>query len=159
MNSNPRYTEVIPGPGYGAGMARESTPLEEAVARIGDRWSLLVIEALLGGSRKFNELSETLPGISPNVLSQRLKQLEKEAVVVTHPYSKKPLRLRYELTAAGRDLAGALRLLAHWGSRASDSGDSLLHDACGTPIEARWYCPTCARVVDDAETAAELRFV
>ncbi|HWL66571.1 MAG TPA: helix-turn-helix domain-containing protein [Actinomycetota bacterium] len=136
-----------------------TTPLEEAVGRIGDRWSLLVIDALLGGAKRFNELADALPAISPNVLSQRLKRLEKEALVVTHPYSRKPLRLRYELTAGGRDLAGALRLLAHWGAGASESVDSPRHELCGTAIEPRWYCPTCARVVDDGEAAAELRYI
>jgi hypothetical protein len=51
------------------------------------------------------------------------------------------------------ELAGALRLLADWGSRrATGQGtETLRHDACGTPLEARWYCPTCARSIDEAE--------
>jgi DNA-binding HxlR family transcriptional regulator len=145
MNSNPEV--------------KEPTPLEAAVGRIGDRWSLLLIDALLDGPRRFNELTAALPGIAPNVLSQRLKSLERNAVLVGHPYSHKPLRFRYELTGAGRDLAGALRLLAHWGAQGSDSADPSRHDLCGTPVEPRWYCPTCARVVDENETASELRFI
>ena len=142
MNSNPRVT-----------------PLESAVARIGDRWSLLLIEALLEGPQRFNGLAAAVPGIAPNVLSQRLKHLEREAVIVGHPYSHKPLRFRYELTGAGRDLAGALRLLTYWGSRGSDEVDAPRHDVCGTPVEPRWYCPTCARTVDEHEAATELRFL
>jgi hypothetical protein len=60
-----------------------------------------------------------------------------------------------ELTADGRELAGALRLLADWGARAESSG-ALRHGTCGTPLEARWYCPTCARAIDTTE-ATELR--
>ena len=56
-------------------------------------------------------------GIAPNVLSRRLRHLEHEGLVVATPYSRRPLRLAYELTAAGRELAGALRLLAAWGAR------------------------------------------
>ena len=145
--------------GYDPAVSDQPTPLEEAVARIGDRWSLLLIDALLEGPRKFNELTEALPGIAPNVLSQRLKNLEKGAVLVSQPYSTRPLRVRYELTGSGRELAGALRLLAHWGARASDETDAPRHDVCGTPIEPRWYCPTCARIVEENETAAELRFI
>jgi hypothetical protein len=78
-------------------------------------------------------------------------------VLLTRPYSERPLRLSYELTADGLELAGALRLLADWGSRA-DSSDALRHQACGTPLEARWYCPTCARSVDTGE-ATELRLL
>jgi DNA-binding HxlR family transcriptional regulator len=131
--------------------------LDEAVARVGDRWTLLIVQALLGGSRRFNDLLAALPGIAPNVLSQRLKHLEREAVVVSQPYSRRPPRFAYELTASGRELAGALRLLAQWGAERSGEGDGLRHVACGTPLEARWYCPTCARPVDD-DDAGDLRF-
>jgi hypothetical protein len=59
------------------------------------------------------------------------------------------------LTADGRELAGALRLLADWGAR-DESSDTLRHGTCGTPLEARWYCPTCARSIAEDETT-ELR--
>ena len=133
------------------------SPLQAALDRVGDRWSLLVVEALLGGPRRFNDLQAALPGIAPNILSDRLKRLERERVLLTRPYSERPLRLRYELTADGLELAGALRLLADWGSRA-DSSDALRHGACGTPLEARWYCPTCARSIETDE-ATELRLL
>jgi len=134
-----------------------SSPLAEAVARVGDRWTLLIVQALLDGSRRFNDLLETLPGIAPNILSKRLDHLQREALVVSQRYSERPPRFAYQLTAVGQELAGALRLLAQWGAQRSGEGDSLRHLECGTPMEARWYCPTCTRVVDDAE-AGELRF-
>ena len=136
---------------------RPASPLEAAVERVGDRWSLLLVEALLGGARRFGELAERVPGISTNVLSQRLKQLEQAGVVVARPYSRRPLRLAYELTGPGLELAGALRLLAHWGARSSGEVRAPRHEACGTPMEPRWYCPTCARQVDDPQ-AEGLRF-
>jgi DNA-binding HxlR family transcriptional regulator len=135
-----------------------ASPLDEAVARVGDRWTLLLVQELLAGPRRFNDLLAALPGLAPNVLSQRLKHLEREAVVVGQPYSRRPPRLAYELTAAGRELAGALRLLTQWGADRSGAGDGPRHAACGTPVEARWYCPTCARTVDDDE-AGDLRYV
>jgi DNA-binding HxlR family transcriptional regulator len=128
------------------------SPLEAALERVGDRWSLLVVEALLGGPRRWSELAESVPGIAPNILSDRLKRLEREAVVASRPYSERPMRVVYELTAAGRELAGALRLLADWGAGRSPSAEPLRHAACGTPMEARWYCPTCARPVAEDET-------
>ncbi len=133
------------------------SPLQAALDRVGDRWSLLVVEALLDGPRRFNDLQTALSGIAPNILSDRLKRLERERVLLTRPYSERPLRLSYELTADGLELAGALRLLADWGSRA-DSSDALRHETCGTPLEARWYCPTCARSIDTNE-ATELRLL
>jgi len=132
-----------------------ATPLELALERVGDRWSLLIVEALLDGPRRFNELAEGV-GIAPNILTDRLRRLEREGVVVARPYSERPPRMEYELTSAGHDLAGALRLLADWGSRRSEDSDPLRHELCGTPLEARWYCPTCTVVIDD-RAAAEAR--
>ncbi len=128
---------------------RASSPLADALARVGDRWTLLVVQALLAGPRRFNELLEEIPGIAPNILSQRLKRLERDAILVSRPYIERPPRAAYELTAEGMELAGALRLLAHWGSRHALPGEALRHQTCGTPVEARWYCPTCDQLLED----------
>jgi len=132
------------------------SPLARALERVGDRWTLLVVDALLGGPRRFNELVEDVPGIAPSVLTQRLRHLEREALMIATPYSERPRRFEYELTESGRELAGALRLLADWGARGEDA-EPLTHATCGTPLEARWYCPTCGEAVDEPETA--VRFV
>jgi DNA-binding HxlR family transcriptional regulator len=144
--------------GPGPGPETAATPLGEAMARVGDRWTLQVVHALLGGPRRFNDLLAGLPGLAPNILTQRLRHLEREGVVVATPYSRRPPRVVYELTASGRELAGALRLLAQWGAGRAEDADALRHAACGTPMEARWWCPTCARVVDD-DQGDEVRFV
>ena len=136
-----------------------SSPLAEALARVGDRWTLLVVEALLPGPRRFNDLLGQIPGIAPNILSERLKRLERDALLVTRPYSERPPRAAYELTAEGRALAGALRLLAQWGAGHTDQAKAPRHPACGTPIEARWYCPTCDQLVDNELDHAEAHFV
>jgi len=134
------------------------SPLDAALARVGDRWALLLVDAMLGGPRRFSELSDSLAGIASNVLSHRLKMLERAGVVVATPYSERPLRMVYELSAAGRELAGALRLLAQWGAGSAGDEDLLRHAACGTPVEARWYCPACDEAVDD-DDAADLHFL
>ena len=136
-----------------------SSPLAEALARVGDRWTLLVVEALLTGPGRFNDLLGQIPGIAANILSDRLKRLEREALLVARPYSERPPRAAYELTAGGRELAGALRLLAHWGARHTDPAQAPRHAACGTPVEARWYCPTCDHLVENEPSHAELHFV
>jgi len=136
-----------------------SSPLAEALTRVGDRWTLLVVEALLTGPRRFNDLLDQLPGIAANILSDRLKRLEREALLVARPYSERPPRVAYQLTAEGRELAGALRLLAYWGSGHADSAQAPRHSACGTPIEARWYCPTCDHLVEHEPDQAEVHVV
>jgi DNA-binding HxlR family transcriptional regulator len=133
----------------------ETTPtsaLAEALARVGDRWTLLVIEALLDGPRRFGDLQSEVPGIAPNILTQRLRHLEREALVVSQPYSERPPRFVYELTSAGAELAGALRLLADWGARHAEAPDPLRHAECGTALEARWWCPSCETAVEEGAT-------
>ena len=109
------------------------TPLAAALDSVGDRWTLLLIEALLDGPRRFGDLQTAVAGIAPNVLTQRLRRLEGEGLVFAQPYSERPQRFVYELTAAGHELAGALRLLADWGARHREGGEPPRHDACGTP--------------------------
>jgi DNA-binding HxlR family transcriptional regulator len=132
-------------------LEKEASPLDAALARVGDRWSLLLVEALLDGPRRFGDLQQQVPGIAPNILSERLKRLEREGILSVRPYSERPPRFTYELTSDGRDLASALRLLADWGTRGSQGAEPVRHGPCGTPVEARWYCPTCSRAVEGAE--------
>lgn len=133
-----------------------ASALDAALARVGDRWALLVVHALLAGPRRFKDLQAEVTGIASNVLSQRLKRLEQDGLVVATPYSRRPPRFSYQLTAAGAELAGALRLLTEWGSSRAEAG-SLPHAACGTPLEVRWYCPTCEHAVED--DGGEVRFL
>jgi DNA-binding HxlR family transcriptional regulator len=137
---------------------RGASPLAEALARVGDRWTLLVVQALLDGPRRFNDLVEQIPGIAPNILSERLKRLERDGLLVARPYTDRPPRAAYELTAEGRELGGALRLLAHWGARHAHPAEAPRHLACGTPLEARWYCPTCDHLVED-EPETEMHYL
>jgi DNA-binding HxlR family transcriptional regulator len=137
---------------------RRVLPLEAALDRVGDRWSLLVVEALLDGPRRFGQLGEALPGIAANILTDRLRRLERAGILRSSPYQERPTRLAYELTADGRALASALRMLADWGARRSDDVEPLRHAACGTPLEARYFCPTCTSLVDPAD-AADVRLL
>ena len=133
-----------------------ATPLAEALARVGDRWTLLIVEALLPGPLRFNDLAEQIPGIAASILSERLKRLERDALIIARPYSDRPPRAAYQLTAEGTDLAGALRLLADWAARHSDTLQAPSHASCGTPLQARWYCPTCDRLADHESNADAL---
>ena len=133
------------------------SPLADALASVGDRWTLLIVATLLDGPRRFGELQQELDGIAPNVLSSRLRQLEDDGLVVAEPYCERPPRFVYELTEPGQALSAPLRLLAHWGARQRGGAEHAVHVACGTPLDAVWYCPTCREPVAD-EDAGELDY-
>lgn len=111
------------------------------------------MEALLSGSMRYGDLQIAVTGIAPNILADRLRRLEADGLLTATAYVERPLRFEYRLTIEGRALAGALRLLAEWGATRDGAGgdhESLRHDACGTALEAHWYCPTCGDTVDAA---------
>ena len=98
--------------------------------------------------------------IAPNILTDRLRRLEREGVLISRTYQERPPRRDYALSEDGRELAGVLRLLAAWasaGSQAAAVNEGMRHVDCGTVLEARWYCPTCARAIDE-EDASDLSY-
>ncbi|HET6773694.1 MAG TPA: helix-turn-helix domain-containing protein [Acidimicrobiales bacterium] len=151
--------------GAAGGAARPGVgPADRALASaaevVGDRWSLLVVSRLLRGPRRFGELLDELDGLAPNILSRRLERLEADGLVVGEPYSTRPVRHAYRLTAPGTELGGALRMLAGWaassqGARPGQTEGVPVHGACGSPLEVRWFCATCDRVVDDPSPVGE----
>ena len=134
----------------GRGASAPNASLATAMAQVGDRWALLIVDALLEGPRRFSDLESALPGLAPNILTARLRRLESDGLVLAKPYSERPARYEYAVSAEGRELAGALRLLARWGARAEGGApdEGPRHGSCGTPLEAHWYCPTCERLAD-----------
>ena len=126
--------------------------LDAAARRIGDRWSLRVVGALLERDHTFGELADAVDGIAPTILTARLRALQRMALVTATPYERRPPRMRYALTEPGRRLAGALASLAAWGADREGHGPTRVHPACGTPVEDRPWCPTCERVVTDDVT-------
>ncbi len=127
----------------------DGAALDGAVRRVGDRWSLRLIGALLDGDRTFTELTEQLGGIAPNVLTARLRALQHQALVAATPYERRPLRMRYSLTEPGRRLGEAITSLADWGARRDGRPAGRMHDACGSALQLRPWCPTCEQLVDD----------
>ena len=124
--------------------------LAHALAVLGDRWTMQVVAGLLDGPRRFGELAASLDGIAPNVLTTRLRQLERTGLVVATPYSQRPVRLAYGLTDSGRELAAPISLLTAWGARQTGSIEGPVHNSCGTALETVLYCPTCERPADSA---------
>ena len=71
---------------------------------VGSKWTVLIIHDLSEGPRRFSELEHACPGISPRTLSERLRSLEQEELVVRRSYAESPPRVEYELTEKGRSM-------------------------------------------------------
>jgi DNA-binding HxlR family transcriptional regulator len=84
------------------------------VELIGRRWSGVIVRALLGGPRHFNALLALIPGLSDRLLTERLRELEGAGVVARRVLAGRPVRVAYELTAAGRALGPVVIALADW---------------------------------------------
>jgi DNA-binding HxlR family transcriptional regulator len=83
---------------------------------IGAKWTALLVHDLSEGARRFTELEHSCPGISPRTLSERLRVLEQEGIVVRQSYAEAPPRVEYELTEKGQALLpiiDAMRAFGH----------------------------------------------
>jgi DNA-binding HxlR family transcriptional regulator len=88
-----------------------------AVELIGRRWTGPVIRVLIGGPRRFNELLATVPGLSDRLLTERLKELEVEGLVVRRVLPGPPVGVEYELTPQGHELEPVMCDLATWAEK------------------------------------------
>jgi DNA-binding HxlR family transcriptional regulator len=89
-------------------------PIRDVLDRIGDQWSLLVLDALEGGTKRFNELMRALGDISKQMLSQTLKRLEEDGFVRRTVYPEVPPRVEYDLTPLGHSFLVPMRGLVAW---------------------------------------------
>ena len=130
-------------------------PVAKTLELIGDRWTLLVVRDLLPGTRRFQDLLMSLPGIAPNILSDRLKLMEEHGLVSRRLYSEHPPRAEYELTARGKELGVVVGALAAWGSRHVYKRADLVHTGCGHPVKLGYFCPECGQRVRGADVRLE----
>ena len=88
-----------------------------AVELIGRRWTGAILRALMVGVSRFSDLAATVPGMSDRMLSERLKELESEGVVVRRVIPETPVRIEYELTEKGRALQDVIEAVSVWAGR------------------------------------------
>src|SRR5690349_9158328 len=93
-------------------------PVARTIDIVGERWTMLIVRDLVRfGPRKFQDLEQSLRGISPNTLSARLKRLEEAGIVERRFYEQHPPRAEYVLTERGRELGPVVKALFDWGRR------------------------------------------
>jgi DNA-binding HxlR family transcriptional regulator len=117
---------------------------------IGDRWTMLIIRDLLEGKTTFNELKQSLDGISANILSERLRSLEKDHLITCHLYSEHPPRYEYKLSEAGQQLSHVMNAITSWGQHYLDKPyTKIKHNECEHEVVPTYYCSHCDKIIDD----------
>ncbi|SRR5260221_4449564 len=89
-------------------------PIADILSRIGDKWSVMLVMELRGGTKRFSELRRTLHGISQKMLTTALRGLERDGFVTRTIHPTIPPKVEYRLTDLGRELAVPVRALGEW---------------------------------------------
>src|SRR5271170_7518700 len=103
----PRYTHL----------PADCRAISDVLARVGDKWSVLVVTRLGAGSMRFNELRRSIGGISQRMLTLTLRGLERDGLVTRTVFPTIPPRVDYALTSLGRDLLDPVSALGEWAIR------------------------------------------
>ncbi|HEX2966938.1 MAG TPA: helix-turn-helix domain-containing protein [Syntrophorhabdaceae bacterium] len=100
-------------------MARKDTycPVEVTLDLIGNKWKFLILRELFTGKRRFGELYKAIAGITQKMLTQQLREMEKDGIVNRRLFAEVPPRVEYSLTRSGRSLRPVLNAMQHWGTR------------------------------------------
>ncbi len=85
-----------------------------AVELVGRRWTGAILSAMLMGATRFTDIIHAVPGLSDRLLSERLKELESNGIVVREVHPETPVRIEYQLTKKGRDLNDVIAALTDW---------------------------------------------
>ena len=95
---------------------RSKCPMTNTLDLIGDKWTLLVTrDMIFFGRKQFRDFLDSPEGISTNILTERLKRLEKHGIIEKHSYHDNPVRYEYSLTQIGQDLEPVLLEINRWG--------------------------------------------
>ncbi|MFI8418207.1 winged helix-turn-helix transcriptional regulator [Serratia sp. NPDC078593] len=117
---------------------KQPCPIARSLDRIGEWWSMLIIRDAFHGLSKFDEFQQSL-GLSPTILSRRLKFLVESGIFYKRSYQQQPLRYEYLLTESGEDLFPVLATLLQWGNThlaPEGIAAQLVDRASGQPIHA-----------------------
>ncbi|HUD06143.1 MAG TPA: helix-turn-helix domain-containing protein [Candidatus Saccharimonadales bacterium] len=91
--------------------------IERAMAIIGNKWTALILRDLNDNICRFSDLENSIKGLNPRTLSQRLDDLEAQAIITKKSFAEVPPRVEYSLTQKGKDLVPVLKQMAEWGNK------------------------------------------
>lgn len=92
-----------------------------AIELVGRRWTGAILSAMLMGATRFTDIIHAVPGLSDRLLSERLKELESQAIVERIVHPETPVRIEYRLTEKGYELNTAVTALSDWAARWADT--------------------------------------
>lgn len=92
-------------------------PVATTINLIGNKWKLLIIRDLMNGKKRFGELRKSLSGISQRVLTENLRDMEKDGLITRKVYAEVPPRVEYSLNETGLSLRPIITSMAEWGTK------------------------------------------
>ncbi len=139
-----------------ADLANTSCPVSRVIERVGDPWVLMILREAFLGTRRFDDF-QVQTGVSPHLLSQRLKQLCEDEILQRRAYNAHPPRYEYLLTDKGRDLWPVIIALRNWGQTwLGGETITLTHKGCGAQIDPVMTCPDCGAPLSARDVQADL---
>lgn len=90
-------------------------PVKTTIDLIGNKWKLLIIREILNEPKRYNELYRLLDGISYKVLTDNLKQMEQDKIIIRKDYNENPPKVEYSLSSIGESLKPIINEMANWG--------------------------------------------
>jgi DNA-binding HxlR family transcriptional regulator len=122
-------------------MDHQNCPVKLTASIIGGKWKPALLFYLEGRTRRFCELQRLIPGLTKKMLTQHLRELERDGIIRRKVYAEVPPRVEYSLTRHGESLKPILKLMSAWGTRHRARYGSTVHaqkpDAKHTPAERR----------------------
>ena len=98
-------------------------PVEATLTLIGNKWKVLILRDLMGGTRRFGELQRSVGGVTQKVLTAQLRAMEASGLLTRKVYAEVPPRVEYTLTQTGYSLKRVLDAMCDWGLEYQHSGD------------------------------------
>ncbi len=98
-------------------LSNDICPVARTAEIISGKWTLLIIRDLTSGVKRFHQLERSLHGISPKTLSERLRTLENEGIIIRETFAAMPPRVEYSLTSKGHDLLAVIESMRTYGKR------------------------------------------
>jgi len=92
-------------------------PIETAAKVVGSKWRLMILRELMNGTKRYSEIQKGIPEISQKVLTENLKSMEKDGIIIRTAYAEVPPRVEYSLSPLGGEIRHVMKSLADWGRK------------------------------------------